>query len=178
MNDERGRLQELKRLMILDTPEESAYNDIVQLAAGMSGAPIALISLIDENRQWFKAKVGLTVSETSREAAFCSTAIETPSEVMVVKDALQDPRFASNELVQGDPNIRFYAGAPLVTTSGKALGTVCIIDTKPREISSEQLEQLKFLASQVVSTLEARRDNKRLSACASTTDVKENTQVD
>lgn len=149
-------MQELKRLLVLDSPEEAAYDEIVRLAATMAGAPIALISLIDEHRQWFKARVGLQVQETPKEQAFCAVAIERPEETMIVRDALEDPRFASNPLVTDDPGIRFYAGAPLVTSSGHALGTICVIDTQPRDIAPEQLEQLKFLAQQVITLLEAR----------------------
>jgi MOSC domain-containing protein YiiM len=156
--DEHGRLQELKRLMVMDTLEEMAYDDITRLAAAMSGAPIALISFVDETRQWFKSRIGLQATETPRELAFCAIAIQTPDQALVVPDALQDPRFASNPLVTSDPNIRFYAGAPLVTSAGHALGTVCVIDTKPREWTAEQVEQLKFLAQQVVAMLEARAD--------------------
>jgi GAF domain-containing protein len=156
MQDERARLEELKRLAVMDTLEEQAYDDITRLAAEMSGAPIALISLLDGTRQWFKARVGLQARETPREQAFCNVAIQTPGETLIVRDALQDPRFAENALVTGEPKIRFYAGAPLVTSTGHAMGTVCVIDTKPRELTPHQLEQLRFLAQQVVSMLEQR----------------------
>ena len=158
MHDEQSRLRELKRLMVLDSSEERAYDDITRLAAEMSGAPIALISLVDETRQWFKSRVGLQATETPRELAFCSIAIQEPGKTMIVRDAIEDSRFANNPLVTGDPNIRFYAGAPLVTSNGHALGTICVIDTKPRELTAEQIDQLKFLATQVVVMLEARAD--------------------
>lgn len=156
MNDEADRLQELVRLSVMDTQEEQAYDDITRLAAEMSGAPIALISLVDGTRQWFKARVGLQARETPREQAFCNVAIQTPGQTLIVRDTLADPRFAANPLVTGAPNIRFYAGAPLVTSAGHALGTVCVIDTKPRDLSTEQLERLRFLSQQVVSMLEDR----------------------
>ncbi|CAN5522009.1 hypothetical protein BH10PSE18_BH10PSE18_34720 [soil metagenome] len=153
---EAARLAELQRLCVLDTVEEQAYDDITRMAADICGTPIAVISLIDDKRQWFKARVGLQVSETPRELAFCAHAIQTPGRPMVVNDATKDARFESNPLVTGDPNIRFYAGAPLVTSNGHALGTVCVIDREPREITPEQLEQLQFMAQQVILMLEAR----------------------
>lgn len=153
---EAARLAELKRLDILDSFEEQAYDDITRMAADICGTPIALISLVDERRQWFKSRVGLQARETPRELAFCAHAIETPSQPMVVPDATKDLRFVANALVTSDPNIRFYAAAPLVTSSGHALGTVCVIDREPRDISQAQVEQLQFLAQQVVLMLEAR----------------------
>ncbi|CAN5767517.1 hypothetical protein BH09PSE5_BH09PSE5_08500 [soil metagenome] len=158
MNAESVRLAELESMNVMDSIEESAYDDLTRLAATFCGTPIALISLVDDKRQWFKSKVGLQARETPREFAFCAHAIETPDEVMVVNDASKDERFASNPLVTGHPGIRFYAGAPLVTSSGQALGTLCVIGPEPREISAKQLETLQFLAAQVIGKLEARRD--------------------
>lgn len=154
--NELARLAELKRLVIMDTDEEQAYDDITRMAASICGTPVALITLVDENRQWFKSRIGLQASETPRESAFCAHAIQAPDQPFVVRDASKDQRFEANPLVTGDPNIRFYAGAPLVTSSGHALGTVCIIDREPRDITPEQLEQLQFLAQQVIALIEAR----------------------
>ncbi len=151
---ESGRLAELAALQIMDTPAEAAYDEITRLAAKFCDAPIALITLVDDKRQWFKAKVGLQAEETPREVAFCAHAIQTPDHVMIVKDASLDPRFSGNPLVTGDPNIRFYAGAPLVTSNGQPLGTLCVIDTVPREIDAKQLEVLQFLANQVIEHIE------------------------
>lgn len=154
--DEKARLAALEALMVLDTLEEQAYDDITRMAADVCGTPIALISLIDGSRQWFKSRVGLQATETPREHAFCAHAIGRPHEVMVVPDASADARFAANPLVTGDPNIRFYAGAPLLTRDGHALGTVCVIDRSPRQLDAAQLESLQFMAQQVVVMLESR----------------------
>jgi GAF domain-containing protein len=156
--DEAARQRELDRLRVLDSIEERAYDDITRMAAHVCNSPIALISLVDSNRQWFKSRIGLQARETPRELSFCAHALTRPSEVMVVGDATQDARFAANPLVTGDPGIRFYAGAPLVTASGQAVGTLCVIDREPREAPDPaQLEQLRFLAQQVVELLEQRR---------------------
>jgi GAF domain-containing protein len=125
------RLQALHALLILDTPPEERFDRIVRFAADEFGVPMALISLVDSQRQWFKARLGLAACETSREVSFCGHAILAP-EVFVVEDTLADPRFADNPLVTGDPHLRFYAGAPLALPSGHLAGTLCVLDTAPR----------------------------------------------
>jgi PAS domain S-box-containing protein len=142
---------------VLDSTPEAAFDDIVRFAASLCGCPISLISLVARDRQWFKAREGLAAEETPREISFCADAMLS-DDVMVVVDAAQDPRFADNELVTGHPHIRFYAGAPLVSPEGVPLGSLCVIDSTPRDGLTElQLLGLRVLASQVVNLLEARR---------------------
>lgn len=155
--NEPERLEALRRYKILDTAPEKHFDDIALMASQICQTPIALISFIDEARQWFKAKTGLTISATPRDIAFCAHAILKPKDVMVVSDPLTDRRFAKNPLVTADPNIRFYAGAPLVTHDGFSLGTVCAIDRKPRKLRPEQISALKILGREVVAQLELRR---------------------
>ncbi|HEY9879782.1 MAG TPA: GAF domain-containing protein [Leptolyngbyaceae cyanobacterium] len=156
-----ARLEALRQYRILDTPSEQAYDDITALAAFICDVPIALISLVDSNRQWFKSKVGLEADETSREISFCTHAILSEG-IMIVKDALSDERFSDNVLVTCAPNIRFYAGVPLRTPAGHSIGTLCVIDQKPRELSEHQLRTLEALARQVVMHLELRRTSAQL----------------
>jgi GAF domain-containing protein len=153
---EAERLQALHDYQVLDTGREQAYDDLVALATHICDTPIALITLVDEDRQWFKARIGLAPHETSRDAAFCAYAIHG-TDPLVVTDAPSDPRFADNPLVTGEPHIRFYAGAPLTTPHGHGLGALCVIDNKPRTLSPSQLNALKALARQVVVVLELRR---------------------
>lgn len=165
---EEARLAALKRYDILDTGAEQAYDDITRLAAAIAQTPIALISLVDESRQWFKSRIGLETSETSREVAFCAHAIRTPEHALIVPDASLDPRFADNPLVTSSPHIRFYAGEPLVTADNHALGTLCVIDNTPRELTAEQKELLAALSRLVVNQLELRRHAAELQAASET----------
>lgn len=156
--NETERLRELESYHILDTLPEQFYEDIVRLAAYICQTPMALVNLIDHDRQWSKARLGFTDSEVDRKLAFCSYTINYPDDVFVVPDATCDERFAHNPFVRGDPYIRFYAGAPLVTPNGYALGTVCVVDVRPHQLTPEQIEMLRVLARQVVRQLELRRD--------------------
>ncbi|MBU0588383.1 MAG: sensor domain-containing diguanylate cyclase [Gammaproteobacteria bacterium] len=165
--NETERLDALRGYAVLDSQAEQAYDDITRLAAFICGTPIALISLVDEDRQWFKSRVGLQASQTPREDSFCAHAILQPDDVLVVEDASKDPRFSENPLVTGTPGIRFYAGAPMVTDSGAALGSVCVIDRVPRKMEPVKLEALKALSRLVVAQLELRhslREQQLLSA--------------
>jgi diguanylate cyclase (GGDEF)-like protein len=156
--NEDARIAALREYQILDTPAEREYDDITLLAAQICNVPVAIISLVDEHRQWFKSKVGLDVDETPRDVAFCAHAIlQKGLEPMIITDALLDPRFSDNPLVTGDPNIRFYAGAPLITKDNIALGTLCVIDQEPHELSNRQIEGLQALARQVALRLELQR---------------------
>jgi GAF domain-containing protein len=152
-----ARVAALQKYAILDTEPEQAFDDLTLLASYICKTPIALISLIDEDRQWFKSKVGISVSQTPREVAFCSIAIQQ-SDVLVVPDTLQDERFRNHPLVVAEPRIRFYAGAPLITEEGYALGTLCVVDQKPREFGPDQKEALRALSRLVLSQMEFRRN--------------------
>jgi GAF domain-containing protein len=151
-DNEAERLAALYALLILDTPPEQRFDKIVDFAAREFDVPIALISLIDRERQWFKASIGLDVCETGRDISFCGHAI-LARDIMVVPDALEDPRFADNPLVTGEPGIRFYAGAPLVLPSGAALGTLCLIDRRPRTLDAMELGILATLRDLAVLEL-------------------------
>jgi GAF domain-containing protein len=155
--NEEARVAALEKYAILDTDPEAAFDDLTLLASFVCKTPIALITLIDESRQWIKSHVGISVSETSRDVAFCSQTI-LQKEVLVVPDALQDERFRNNPFVVSEPHIRFYAGAPLITEEGYALGALCVIDEKPRNLAPEQEEALKSLSRLVLAQLEFRRN--------------------
>ena len=155
--DEAERLKALQEFQVLDSMPEQAFDDIVFLASHICQTPIALVSLIDSDRQWFKARVGMGPTQTSRDLAFCAHAILEPDRVMQVQDATKDERFRTNPLVTGPPDIRFYAGTPLVTPDGRAIGTLCAIDRKPRELTADQLRALKALSREVMIQLELRR---------------------
>ncbi len=159
--NEEERLAELLSYDVLDTEAEKLFDDLTALASQICETPIALISLVDPNRQWFKSKVGLDAEETSREIAFCSHAI-LQREVFEVPNATLDPRFHDNPLVTGAPDIRFYAGAPLITPSGHAIGTLCAIDKKPRQLTDAQKASLQTLSKSVVAHLELKRKNREL----------------
>jgi diguanylate cyclase (GGDEF)-like protein/PAS domain S-box-containing protein len=155
------RVAELRTYGVLDTAPEAALDELTRLAAGLFQMPVALVSLVDKHRQWFKSSVGVDFVETPREQAFCAHAIQG-TDVMVVEDARQDPRFKSNPLVTQAPGIRFYAGAPLISPRGQALGTLCVIDTQPRSFEPAQREALRVLSHQVMAQLELRRQNRQL----------------
>jgi two-component system NtrC family sensor kinase len=152
---DRDRVAALQRYAILDTEPEQAFDDLTLLASFVCKTPIALISLVDEDRQWFKSKVGMDASQTPRDIAFCSVAIQQ-TDVMVVPDTLQDERFRNNPLVVSGPRIRFYAGAPLINEEGYALGTLCVVDRSPREFGADQKEALQALGRLVLAQLEFR----------------------
>ena len=156
-DQETSRQRELDSFGVLDSFEEQAYDDITRAAAEICGTPIALISLTDRDRQWFKSRVGLQATEIPRENAFCANAICTPGVVTIVEDTTRDGRYVDHPLVVAEPNIRFYVGAPLVTSSGHALGTLCALDRRPRQLDADQLQKLQFLAQQVIAVLEQRR---------------------
>ena len=153
---EHERLRALMACNMLDTGPEPAFDELTRLAARLCGAPIAVVSLVDEARQWFKSVQGLAVRETPRDVSFCGHAIHQDN-AMVVPDALADERFADNPLVTGDPGIRFYAGQPLIGPDGAKLGTLCIIDRQPRELSDSDRLALQDLATMAETELEVSR---------------------
>ncbi|HXM99075.1 MAG TPA: GAF domain-containing protein [Candidatus Dormibacteraeota bacterium] len=152
-----ARVAALEKYAILDSEPEQAFDDLAKLATFICKTPIALVSLIDGERQWFKSKIGIDATETPREVAICSTAIQQ-SDVFVVPDARKDERFQNNPFVVSEPHIRFYAGAPLITEDGFALGTLCVLDLVPHEFSHEQKEALKTLGRLVLAQMEFRRN--------------------
>lgn len=159
--DEIKRLNVLWQYDVLDTVPEDVFDDLANLAAHICEAPVALISLIDEKRQWFKSRVGISVKETSRDVSFCAHAILQDG-LLTVSDASKDPRFSDNPLVTGTQHIRFYAGMPLRSPDGYALGTLCVIDNIARKLRPEQKQALRLLARHVETQLELRRHAKEL----------------
>ncbi|MCU0320806.1 MAG: GAF domain-containing sensor histidine kinase [Chitinophagaceae bacterium] len=159
---EAQRLEELYRFEILDTPYEDEFNDIVKLASTICNTSISTISLIESSRQWFKAKIGLEDRETSRDVSFCAHAIAANTDLYQIEDATKTDLFSNNPLVTGSPNIRFYAGVPLVSSNGFSLGTLCVIDSNPKVLTAEQEFALKVLGTQVMKLLELRIMNKKL----------------
>lgn len=163
--NEAARLAALYQYQILDTDPEAAFDDLVNLAAYICSTPMASIGLVDAQRQWFKAKVGLEITETPREIAFCAHTILEP-EVLIVADTKQDSRFVNHPLVTSDPGIRFYAGISLTTAEGYAVGTICVMDWQPRQIAPQQVEALKALARQAIAQLDLRQHNALLAKIA------------
>jgi signal transduction histidine kinase len=155
-DNEIDRLTALYALDILDSPAEQDFDDIVKLASNVCDAPMSLVSLLDSDRQWSKARVGTELAETSRDISFCAHAV-LGRDLLVVPDATKDARFADNPMVDQEGGVRFYAGAPLITTDGYALGTLCVLDREPRRLDVEQLQALRALARQVTSQIELRR---------------------
>ncbi|HEV2692667.1 MAG TPA: PAS domain S-box protein [Verrucomicrobiae bacterium] len=160
--DEAQRLETLREYDVLDTLSEQSFDDLTRLAAHICGTPMALVTLVDKSRQWFKSKVGVSATETPRDISFCTHTILHKDEVMEVRDAQADPRFVASPLVTADPHIRFYAGAPLVTPGGHALGALCVMDRNPRKLTDEQLAALRALSRHVVLLLELRKKDGEL----------------
>ena len=160
--NEQERLKALRAYEVLDSIPEKDYDDITLLASEICQTSISLITLVDSDRQWFKSKQGLDVAQTEREYAFCAHAINAPREILIVPDSRKDARFAGNPLVTGDPHVIFYTGVPLLSSSGHALGTLCVIDQQPKTLSEKQVLALTALANQVVKLLELRKANREL----------------
>jgi GAF domain-containing protein len=161
--NEPARLRSLRLFQIMDSGAERAFDELARLASIICETPVSLITLLDEKRQWFKAGVGVSITETPREYAFCAHAVLSP-ELMIVPDARLDARFQDNPLVVSDPSIRFYAGAPLVVSDGSALGTLCVLDRMPRVLTEVQTRALLVLRDAVVTQLELRRATQDLQA--------------
>jgi GAF domain-containing protein len=161
------RIKILWQYDVLDTLPEQVFDELTELAALICEAPIAMISLVDEHRQWFKSKVGVTTKETSRDVSLCAHAI-LQKDIFIVPDAAQDERFKNNPLVTGAPKIRFYAGVPLRAPGGAALGTLCVIDRVPRTLTANQQAALRLLAKHIMTQLEFRRHTRAQAAQAET----------
>jgi len=156
-SQEAARVAALDRYAILDTEPEQGLDDHVVLASYVCKTPIAMLSLVDDHRQWFKSRVGVQVRETPKDTSFCAHAIQQ-EDLFVVPDTLKDPRFKENPMVLGEPHIRFYTGAPLINEEGFALGTLCVIDRQPRELDSEQKEALWALSRLALAQMELRQN--------------------
>ena len=154
--DEEARLEALHRYRILDTEAEEVYDNVARLATHLCGVPMSAVSLVDEDRQWFKARVGLETRQTARDVSFCAHAIDG-RDVLVVPDMIEDERFSDNPFVASPSGIRFYAGAPLVTPDGHAVGTLCVMDRRPGSLSSAQADALQALGRHVIAQMETRR---------------------
>jgi GAF domain-containing protein len=154
--DELERLSALREYQILDTPPEQGFDDLTWLASFICQTPMALVTLIDHHRQWFKARVGIDIAETPRTESICAHAVLKPDRILEVPDASKDRRFAGMPAIASGPGVRFYAGAPLVGVRGHALGTICVMDRQPRTLSDDQRHALQILAAQAVSQLELR----------------------
>lgn len=161
--NEAKRLKNLETYSILDTLPDADCDAITRIAAGICNTPISLVSIIDKNRQWFKSNHGLKAKETPRDFSFCAHSILNPNKLFIINDATKDKRFFDNPLTINDPNVVFYAGAPLNSSEGYPLGTLCVIDNKPNVLSKNQKESLKLLAKQVVNLFELRKRNRELS---------------
>jgi diguanylate cyclase (GGDEF)-like protein len=166
--NETQRLKTLREYRILDTDDEAAFNDLASIAAAVCNTPVALVSLVDADRQWFKARIGVDVAETPRDMSFCARAILRPDELMEIEDATQDPRFSHNPLVTDNLKIRFYAGAPLLAEDGTAMGTLCVIDQRPRELTPSQRLAMQALSRQTMAYMNLRRLASRLALQSST----------
>jgi GAF domain-containing protein len=164
--NEDGRLLELESYNIMDSLPEADYDDLTKLASEICRTDVSLISLLDDKRQWFKSATGIQVRETPKEYAFCAHAIINPHETLVVPDSREDSRFSGNPLVTGDPHVVFYAGVPLVTEKGFALGSLCVIHAETRTLDSFQLSALRTLARQVVNLMELKKRNRSLLSIA------------
>ncbi len=162
--DEPARLAALRATEILDTPPEQEFDDTARLAAHICGTPIALVTLVDEHRQWFKSHVGIPLTETPRDVSFCAHALLNPHEPLVVPDTTADARFADNQFVVAAPHVRFYAGMPLLNGEGHALGTLCVVDQTRHDLTPMQLDALRALARHVQALLEIRQQARRLQA--------------
>jgi GAF domain-containing protein len=166
--NEAERLTALSEYHIVDSAPDQGFDDLTQLAAQICGTHIALVSIVDRDRQWFKARIGMQAQETPRDQSFCAHALHEPFNLMVVPDATRDRRFSDNPLVTATEGIRFYAGAPLLTPKGLPLGSLCVIDRKPRELTDPQLRALRILGRQVSYLLELHRVSYALAAALKT----------